>query len=150
MKQGTSTGVLDEFLATICVGDEIVDKAGTHYTVDRFGRAKPTSGGNELPLKTLEGVTICKSWAGGVVTTTKTAEAVKPVPPENVPPIPSRGKDKPKLKIFKNPETEAVEQIRAGVKDAGDQTLVDELRKRGWTVTCTKVVEKIVFEEVTL
>ena len=77
MKQGTSTGVLDEFLATICVGDEIVDKAGTHYTVDRFGRAKPTSGGNELPLKTLEGVTICKSWAGGVVTTIKTAEAAK-------------------------------------------------------------------------
>jgi len=130
MKQGASTGVLDEFLADICVGDEIVDKAGTHYTVDRFGRAKPTSGGNEVPLKSLEGVTVSKSWAGGVVTTTKTAE--------------------PKLKIFKNPETEAVEQIRAGVKDAGDQTLVDELRERGYTVTCTKVVEKIVFEEVAL
>ena len=130
MKQGASTGVLDEFLADICVGDEIVDKAGTHYTIDRFGRAKPTSGGNELPLKSLEGVTVCKSWAGNVVTTTKTAE--------------------PKLKIFKNPEQAAIEQIQAGVKDAGDQTLVDELRKRGWTVTCTKVVEKIVFEEVTL
>lgn len=132
MKQGASTGVLDEFLADICVGDEIVDKAGTHYTVGRFGRAKPTSGGNELPLKSLEGVTVCKSWAGHAVTITKTAETM------------------PKLVALKNPETEAVEQIRAGVKDAGDQTLVDELRKRGWTVTCTKVVEKIVFEEVTL
>ena len=130
MKQGASTGVLDEFLADICVGDEIVDKAGTHYTVDRFGRAKPTSGGNELPLKSLEGVTVCKSWAGNVVTTTKTAA--------------------PKLKILENPEKAAIEQIQASVKDAGDQTLVDELRERGYTVTCTKVVEKIVFEEVAL
>ena len=130
MKQGASTGVLDEFLADICVGDEIVDKAGTHYTVDRFGWAKPTSGGNEMPLKSLEGVTVCKSWAGGVVTTTKTAE--------------------PKLKIFKNPEKAAIEQIQAGVKEASDQMLVDKLRERGWTVTCTKVVEKIVFEEVSL
>lgn len=37
MTQGTSTGVLDEFLSPICVGDEIGDKAGTHYTIDRFG-----------------------------------------------------------------------------------------------------------------
>lgn len=126
MKQGASTGVLDEFLADICVGAEIVDKAGTHYTVDRFGRAKPTNGGNEVPLKSLEGLTVCKSWTGNVVITTKSAETIK------------------------NPETEAIEQIQAGVKDAGDQTLVDELRKRGWTVTCTKIVEKVVFEEVAL
>ena len=31
-----------------------------------------------------------------------------------------------------------------------DQRLVTELRSRGWTVTCTKTVEKIVYEEVTL
>lgn len=128
MKQGASTGVLDEFLADICVGDEIVDKAGTHYTVDRFGRAKPTSGGNELPLKSLEGVTVCKSWAGHAESITRAVET------------------KPRA----NDELKALEQIQAGVKDAGDQTLVDELRKRGWTVTCTKVVEKIVFEEASL
>ena len=130
MKIGTSTGVLDEFLADICVGDVIVDKAGTHYTVDRFGRAKPTNGGNEVPLKSLEGVTVCKSWAGHAETITKAVEK----------------KAKPKA----DDELKALEQIQAGVKDAGDQTLADELRKRGWTVTCTKVVEKIVFEEVTL
>ena len=128
MKIGTSTGVLDEFLADICVGDEIVDKAGTHYTIDRFGRAKPTSGGNEAPLKSLEGVTVCKSWAGGVVTTTKTA-APKAL--------------EPGLLQGDNPGDTAVH-------DAPDQMLADELRKRGWTVTCTKIIEKVVFEEVTL
>lgn len=132
MKQGASTGVLDEFLADICVGDKIVDKAGTHYTVDRFGRAKPASGGNEVPLKSLEGVTVCKSWAGHAETITRATKTM------------------PKLVTPKNPETEAIEQIHAGVMDAGDQTLVDELRKRGWTVTCTRIQEKIVFEEVTL
>ena len=128
MKIGTSTGVLDEFLTDICVGDEIVDKAGTHYTIDRFGRAKPTSGGNEVPLKSLEGVTVCKSWAGHAESITKAVET------------------RPKI----SDELKALEQIQAGVKDAGDQTLVDELRKRGYTVTCTKLVEKVVYEEASL
>lgn len=128
MKIGTSTGVLDEFLADICVGDEIVDKDGTHFTIDRYGRAKPTSGGNEVPLKSLKGVTVCERWAGHAETITKAAKA----------------------KPGANDELKALEQIQAGVKDAGDQTLVDELRRRGWTVTCTKIVEKVVFEEVAL
>lgn len=134
MQKGTSTGALDEFFATIHVGDEIVDKAGKHYTVDRFGRAKPTDGGNEMPLKELEGLTVCKSWDGG-------GNAVSAVRKE------------PKLKILKNPENEEEENLKAirkGVQDAGDQTLVDELRRRGWEVKCTKVVEKVVYEEVAL
>ena len=142
MKIGTSTGVLDEFLADICVGDMIVDKAGTHYTVDRFGRAKPTSGGNEVPLKSLEGVTVCKSWSGGVVTTTKTAEAkVKAIVDDLY-----GNNGKPKA----NEEEQNIHAMYEGVDAASDQMLVDKLRERGWTVTCTKVVEKIVFEEVTL
>jgi len=47
-----------------------------------------------------------------------------------------------------DPEKEAVDQIHAAIKDAGDQTLVDELRLRGWTVICSKKVEKVVFETV--
>lgn len=123
MQKGASTGVLDEFFAAIHVGDEIVDKAGKHYTVDRFGRAKPTDGGNEMPLKELEGLTVCKSWdgSGNAVSVKKTSE-----------------------------ETENLKAIQKGVQDAGDQTLVDELRRRGWEVKCTKVVEKIVYEEVAL
>ena len=128
MKIGTRTGVLDEFFTDICVGDEIVDKAGTHYTIDRFGRAKPLSGGNEMPLKSLEGVTICKSWTDNAEAIIKAVET------------------KPRA----NDEQKALEQIQAGVKDAGDQTLVDELRKRGWTVVCTKKIERVIVEEVTL
>lgn len=146
MKQGASTGVLDEFLADICVGDEIVDKAGTHFTIDRFGRAKPTSGGNELPLKSLEGVTVSKSWAGGAVTTTKTAEAKAKAKIKAVVDDFYGNKGKPKA----NEEEQNIHAMCEGVDAASDQMLVDKLRERGYTVTCTKVVEKIVFEEVAL
>lgn len=142
MKQGASTGVLDEFLADICVGDEIVDKAGTHYTIDRFGRAKPTSGGNEVPLKSLEGVTVCKSWAGHAESITKVAKAkVKAIVDDFY-----GNKGKPKA----NEEEQNIHAMYEGVDAASDQMLVDKLRERGYTVTCTKVVEKIVFEEVAL
>lgn len=140
MKIGTSTGVLDEFLATICVGDEIVDKAGSHYTINRFGRAKPTNGGNEVPLKSLEGVTVCKSWAGHAESITKAAEAkVKAV-------VDDFYGNKPEV----SEEEKELELIDTYVHAAGDQRLVDELRKRGWTVSCTKITEKIVYEEVVL
>ena len=50
------------------------------------------------------------------------------------------------------PDTEEkeIEKIHAAVKDAGDQTLVDELRARGWTVVCSKQVEKVIYETVEL
>lgn len=140
MKQGTSTGVLDEFLAPICVGDEIVDKAGTHYTIDRFGRAKPTSGGNEVPIKNLEGVTVCKSWAGHAESITKAAEAkVKAVVDDfygNKPEVSQEEKapkelDPGPLKGFNPGDT--------SVHDAPDQMLADELRRRGYEVKATKV-----------
>lgn len=111
MKQGTSTGVLDEFLTPICVGDEIVDKAGTHYTIDRFGRAKPTSGGNEVPIKNLEGVTVCKSWAGHAESITKAVEQPAPAP-------------------------ECKKEL--AIENFGDQDLADELRRRGYEVKATK------------
>lgn len=136
MQKGTSTGVLDEFFATIHVGDEIVDKAGKHYTVDRFGRAKPTDGGNEMPLKKLEGLTVCKSWAGHAETITRAVEKTAPAPE------PKKELDPGPLKGFNPGDT--------SVHDAPDQMLAGELRKRGWTVTCTKIVEKVVFEEVAL
>lgn len=47
-------------------------------------------------------------------------------------------KAKPKDTI-KEP-TEAVAGITNGLKAVTDQTLVDELRSRGWEVTCTRTV----------
>ena len=132
MTKGQKIGLTDQLLRDICVGDEVTDANGVHYTIDRFGRAKPTSGGNEVPVRSLKGCEITKAYVPSMGAT---------IPAPRVPAVKVEEKD---------PETEAIKQIQAGVKDAGDQTLVDELRKRGYTVTCTKVVEKIVFEEVSL
>lgn len=129
MKQGTSTGVLDEFLSPICVGDEIIDKAGAHYTIDRFGRAKPTSGGNEVPIKNLEGVTVCKSWAGHAESITRAVERKdKPEQPQED--RATKELDPGPLKGFNPGDT--------SVHEAPDQMLADELRRRGYEVKATK------------
>lgn len=136
MKQGTSTGVLDEFLAPICVGDEIVDKAGTHYTIDRFGRAKPTSGGNEVPIKNLEGVTVCKSWAGHAESITKAVEAkVKAVVDDFYGNKPEVSQEE---KAPKDPAPATEDPIAKATEWLTDQDLADELRRRGYEVTATK------------
>lgn len=129
MKQGTSTGVLDEFLSPICVGDEIVDKAGTHYTIDRFGRAKPTSGGNEVPIKNLECVTVCKSWAGHAESITRAVERKD---------APSQPQEEPAPKELDPGPLKGFNPGDTSVHDAPDQMLADELRRRGWEVKATK------------
>ena len=115
MKMGQKIGLTDQLLRDICVGDTIQDAKGVEYSIDRYGRAKPLSGGNEVPVKSLKGVEIVGT------------------NPSN-----------------DNPEMHAVNIIEQGVKDAGDQRLVDELRSRGWTVVCSKMIEKITYEEITL
>ena len=131
MKKGTSTGVLDSFLAEICVGDEIMDAAGTHYTIDQFGRAKPLNGGNVTELSCIKGATIFQTYRAA--STSAKVEFLA-----------SRSEKKA------TEEEKNIHAIYEGVDAASDQMLVDQLRKRGYTVTCTKVVEKIVYEEVAL
>lgn len=123
MKIGTNTGIQDEFLAPICVGDEIIDKAGNRYTIDRFGRAKPTDGGNEVPLKGLEGVTVTQRWDAHAEAITKAAE--QPAPQKEQAPAPDPGH----VPTWQETTTVAV---------ATDQELCDELRSRGYEVTATK------------
>lgn len=62
MKKGTPTGVQDQFLRDICVGDEIADEKGKHYTINAYGYAKPLSGGTEIPLKSVKGKTVTTAW----------------------------------------------------------------------------------------
>lgn len=124
MTKGQKIGLTDQLLRDICVGDEVIDAGGVHYTIDRFGRAKPTSGGNEVPVRSLKGCEVTKPWEPAPADKTK---------------APAR-----------DPESEAIHQMYEAVDAAGDQMLVDKLRSRGWTVTCTKTVEKIVYEEVSL
>ena len=134
MKLGTPTGVQDEFFNEICVGDTVVDRAGRSYTVDRYGRANPTTGGDVVRLQDLDMVTIETSWR-------EHADAISKAVKE---------KPAPDGEAEMNEEEKALHAIYEGVDNASDQLLVDKLRERGWTVTCTKRVEKIVYEDVSL
>lgn len=121
MKMGQFIGLQDQLLHDIHVGDLVKDAKGVEYTVDRFGRAKPLDGGNEIPVRKLTGCEVVSEW--------------KPAPAEE-----------PEM----DDEEKAIHAIYEGVEAAGDQMLVDQLRKRGYTVTCTKVVEKVIYVDVSL
>lgn len=53
LKKGSPIGILDGYYREICVGDEVADAAGKHYTINAYGYAKPLSGGREVPAKSL-------------------------------------------------------------------------------------------------
>lgn len=128
MKNGQRIGLTDQLLRDICVGDVVKDAQGVEYSIDRYGRAKPLNGGNEIPVRQLVGCEISKAYA-------------EPSKPE---PVPS-----PDFAELSEEEQTLVE-IRKYTALASDQTLVDELRNRDYTVVCTKTVEKIIYEEVSL
>ena len=133
MKMGQYIGLQDQMFHDIHVGDLLKDAKGAEYTVDRFGRAKPVDGGNEVPVRKLIGCEVVGEW--------------KPAPAEE----PAGKAEAPKAaEPEMNEEEKAIHAIYEGVDAASDQMLVDQLRKRGYTVTCTKTVEKIVYEEVAL
>lgn len=133
MKMGQYIGLQDQMFHDIHVGDLLKDAKGAEYTVDRFGRAKPVDGGNEVPVRKLIGCEVISEW--------------KPAPAEE----PAGKAEAPKAaEPEMNEEEKAIHAIYEGVDAASDQMLVDQLRKRGYTVTCTKTIEKIVYEEVAL
>jgi len=133
MKLGQYIGLQDQLLHDIHVGDLVKDAKGVEYSIDRFGRAKPLNGGNEVPVRQLRGCEVFHEWQRA-----ESKPAEKTVTVSNAP--------DPQM----NEEEKALHAIYEGVDAASDQMLVDQLRKRGYTVTCSKVVEKTVFEEVTL
>lgn len=129
--KGTPIGVEDDVCVPICVGDEIRDVNGNSYTIDQHGHAKPLYGGNAVRLAALDGVMVTRPFR-------KEQQQQSSAKPDPAP------------KPEKSEEEKELELINAYVHAAGDQRLVDELRARGWTVACTKIVEKVVFEEVAL
>lgn len=128
--KGTPIGVEDDVCVPICVGDKIRDVNGNSYTIDQHGHAKPLSGGNAVRLAALDGVMVTRP-----VKKEQQQISAKPAPAP---------------KPEKSEEEKELELISTYIHAAGDQRLVDELRSRGWTVACTKIVEKVVFEEVAL
>lgn len=132
MRMGQSIGLTDQLLRDIHVGDLLTDADGVEYTVDRYGRALPVLGGNEVPIRKLKGCEIKEVWTPAPEAEKKAVEKPAPEPAEM------------------SEEEKQLELINMYVHASGDQRLVAELRSRGWTVTCTKTVEKIVYEEVAL
>ena len=133
MRMGQSIGLTDQLLRDIHVGDLLTDADGVEYTVDKYARAVPTKGGNEVPIRKLKGCEIKEYW-------TPAPEVETPAPVEEKLAEPAEMKE----------EEKQLELINLYVHASGDQRLVAELRSRGWTVTCTKMVEKVVLEEVAL
>lgn len=126
--KGAPIGAEDDLCCPLHVGDEIKDINGNKYTIDQYGRAKPLSGGNSVPVNTLEGLLLVRCY-------TKDQQTVQKVVP---------------VSREVNEEEKEMSQIEFYVHAAGDQRLVDELRSRGWNVTCAKITEKVVYEEVAL
>lgn len=140
--KGQPIGLLDSLLREICVGDVITDAKGSEYSIDKYGRAVPLPNGNPKPLKNIIEPTVTDPWVQNTTTPKFKEDETGKVKP-------AKEEEDPELKKIDD-ELAFVESIQQHVKAAGDQRLVDELRQRGWTVTCTKLVEKIVYEEVTL
>lgn len=132
MKLGQYIGLQDQLLHDIHVGDTLTDANGVQYTVDRFGRAKPLDGSNERPVRRLVGCEVIQEWEPAAPKFTENDGKVGPAKPE------------------KTEEEKELDLIDTYVHASGDQRLVDELRSRGWTVTCARTIEKIVYEEVSL
>lgn len=54
----------DAFFREICIGDEIQDLDGRHYTVDKYGRCKPLDGGNTVPLSSVKEAALVSRYEG--------------------------------------------------------------------------------------
>lgn len=59
---GQAIGLTDQLLRDIHVGDLLTDVNGVEYTVDRYGRALPVQGGNEVPIRKLKGCEVKLAW----------------------------------------------------------------------------------------
>lgn len=81
-RKGTKVGV-DAYFREICVGDEIRDANGIAYTVDQFGRAKPLTHGNPVPLSRLKEIALVKAWTPREEP--KPVEEPKPAPAPTAP-----------------------------------------------------------------
>ena len=61
----------DAFFREICIGDEIQDLDGRHYTVDKYGRCKPLDGGNTVPLSSVKEAALVSRYEGPPIDVTE-------------------------------------------------------------------------------
>lgn len=119
MKKGTNVG-LDRNFNNVRVGDTIVAKDGTEYTINNYGVAVD----QEHKIKKLSDIKDFEVKKQSELPTAKTTS--------------------------KKPKTKDINSKVNTLTELTDEILVAELRRRGWNVTCTKKVEKVVYKTVKL
>lgn len=123
MKHGTNVG-LDKNYNNVCVGDTVRDDAGNEYIINAYGVAVDSAKGGTKKLSELKGIELVKS--------SETPPALEKEAPEALP-----AEDRQKL-------------LKNALEALTDLDMVTELRSRGWTVTCEKMVERVVIDTIAL
>lgn len=80
----------DAFFREICIGDEIQDLDGRHYTVDKYGRCKPLDGGNTVPLSSVKEAALVSRYEGPPLDVTERKPAPGPAPKPDPEPVPEK------------------------------------------------------------
>lgn len=117
MEKGTHVG-LDKNYNSFCVGDQIKDFEGYIYTIDKYGNAVRNEDGASFPLRKVYPFELYQ--------------------PEPVAPEPGQPQDEPAPKELDPGPLKGFNPGDTSVRDAPDQMLADELRRRGYEVKATK------------
>lgn len=139
----------DAFFREICIGDEIQDLDGRHYTVDKYGRCKPLDGGNVVPLSSVKEAALVSRYEGPPIDVTerkpeKKAVIMVPDPrPKKLPLVehPAPAKDPEPEKTRKTPgkkNKSGIVQITAITRSLGIRRtvgLTDFLHQHGIETT---------------
>ena len=142
----------DAFFREICIGDEIQDLDGRHYTVDKYGRCKPLDGGNTVPLSSVKEAALVSRYEGPPVDVTerkpdpqpekKTVIMVPDPRPKKLPlverPDPNVDPDKPEKRMPGKKNKSGIVQITAITRTLGisrTRGLTDDLHQHGIETT---------------
>lgn len=124
MKRGTNVG-LDKNFNNVCVGDNIIDKDGSEYVINAYGLAVDLRKGGTKKLSEVKDFEVKKAAPvsdnmGGAIA------------------------DEPKDDVAAREQTQQTRPEAASeptLEPFSDKDLAEELRRRGYTVTATKMVE---------
>lgn len=143
----------DAFFREICIGDEIQDLDGRHYTVDKYGRCKPLDGGNTVPLSSVKEAALVSRYEGPPIDVTERRPDPQPekktvieVPAQPRPvkltliehPAPAVDPDKPEKRMPGKKNKSGIVQITAITRSLGinrTMGLTDFLHEHGIETT---------------
>lgn len=125
MKRGTNVG-LDKNFNNVCVGDNIIDKDGSEYVINAYGLAVDLRKGGTKKLSEVKDFEVVKK---GGAEQDKMGGAVADEPKDEI-----AAQEQPQ-------QTRPEAASEPTLEPFSDKDLAEELRRRGYTVTATKMVE---------